>query len=111
MNLCVSSCSIQYWALCHTSLPGIARVPLLAEVTQGHVAQEGQDVTAYIAEVDTVNGRVQLWAEPPKASLPLNQTLDDLLRGGTSEGPQSDEVHIPSPAIAAGSIVHVRVCD
>lgn len=58
-------------------------------------------MTAYIAEVDAENGRVQLSAEPPKAGLPLNQTLEDLLRQGTSEGAQSDQVCLPSPAIIA----------
>ena len=62
--------------------------------------QEGQNITAYIADVDMVNGRVQLSAEPPKAALPVNQTLEDLLRESSSEGAHSDKVSFPSPAIA-----------
>ncbi|CAL8469134.1 g8675 [Coccomyxa elongata] len=75
-------CICEIYGLMHHSKMGcLAAEPL----------QEGQDVTAYIAEVDAVNGRVQLSAEPPKAGLPLNQTLEDLLRQGTSEGAQSDQ--------------------
>ncbi|BDA45126.1 hypothetical protein COCOBI_06-6060 [Coccomyxa sp. Obi] len=75
-----SMCEI-YGLMHNSKMGGLAAEPL----------QEGQDVTAYIEGVDTVNGRVQLSAEPPKAGLPLNQTLEDLLRRGTSEGGASDE--------------------